>query len=170
MFNKNKNTNSTLGELVKNARKDKGLSARKLAELCDISHTEINNIESGLRTKPSILVLKCFEKHLELPFSKTAKLAGYSDETIKYGEEDIIVSYEMYDKKIENYRLEQEHMLHFIDIKRHLGMDIKDYFKDIHDYLKKQNNIDNDLLKKADNIETLLSNLEDKYNFFFKDK
>ena len=30
-----------LGDLIKKARKDKHLSARKLAELCDISHTEI---------------------------------------------------------------------------------------------------------------------------------
>lgn len=37
-----------LGDLIKKARKDKHLSARKLAELCDISHTEINNIERVL--------------------------------------------------------------------------------------------------------------------------
>lgn len=35
------------GEIVKKTRKDKNISARKLAELCDFSHTEINNIENG---------------------------------------------------------------------------------------------------------------------------
>ena len=39
----------TLGELVKKARKEKKISARKLAQLCDVSHTEINNIEKGIR-------------------------------------------------------------------------------------------------------------------------
>ena len=46
MLKKN-NSNETLGELIKSARKEKGLSARKLANLLNLSHTEINNIESG---------------------------------------------------------------------------------------------------------------------------
>ena len=33
-----------LGNLVKKAMEKKGLSARRLAELCNVSHTEINNI------------------------------------------------------------------------------------------------------------------------------
>ena len=53
-----KKTNETIADLVKNARKEKGLSARKLATLLNVSHTEINNIESGIRVKPSIIVLK----------------------------------------------------------------------------------------------------------------
>ena len=49
MFKKKNNEleiNNDIAILVKEARLKKGLSARKLAELCDISHTEINNIES----------------------------------------------------------------------------------------------------------------------------
>ena len=38
----------SIAELVKNARKEKKLSARQLAKLCDVSHTEINNIERVL--------------------------------------------------------------------------------------------------------------------------
>ena len=90
----------SIGELVKKARKEKKISARKLATLVGVSHTEINNIESGIRYKPSILVLKGFEKYLDIPFNKSAKLAGYSKETIEYGDDQIIVSYEMYDKKL----------------------------------------------------------------------
>ena len=81
----------TIAELVKIARKEKKISARKLASLVGVSHTEINNIESGFRVKPSILVLKGFEKYLDIPFKKTAKLAGYSNETIKYGDDEIIM-------------------------------------------------------------------------------
>ena len=75
-----KKTNETIADLVKNARKEKGLSARKLATLLNVSHTEINNIESGIRVKPSIIVLQGIEQYLDVPFSITAKLAGYSDE------------------------------------------------------------------------------------------
>ena len=46
MLNKKK-SDETLAELVRNTRKEKGLSARKLANLLNLSHTEINNIESG---------------------------------------------------------------------------------------------------------------------------
>ena len=45
---------NNIGELIKNAREEKGYSARELAKLCDISHTEISNIESGKRVKPAI--------------------------------------------------------------------------------------------------------------------
>ena len=81
MLKKN-NSELTLGELIKSARKEKGLSARKLANLLNISHTEINNMESGIRMKPSIIVLKGLEQYLDIPFKESAKLAGYSKETI----------------------------------------------------------------------------------------
>ena len=72
MLNKKK-SDETLAELVRNARKEKGLSARKLANLLNLSHTEINNIESGYRVKPSIIVLKGLEQFITNPlyFNKT---------------------------------------------------------------------------------------------------
>ena len=169
MLKKN-NSELTLGELIKSARKEKGQSARKLANLLDISHTEINNMESGIRMKPSIIVLKGLEQYLDIPFKESAKLAGYSKETIEYGEEEIIVSYEMYDKKIRDMKEEVKYAEFVIDQKRHLAMDIEDYFKDIHDYLKKQNNIDKELLKKADSIDKSLSEIEKKYESISKEK
>ena len=167
---KTKEKEISIAVLVKNARKEKGMSARKLAELVDVSHTEINNIESGIRIKPSIIVLKGFEKYLDIPFKISAKLSGYSDETIKYGEDQIIVSYEMYDKKIEEYRQEQKHMEYIIDLKRHIAMDAKEYFKDIQDFLNKQDNADKALLDKANAVEKFLSEIEKKYESPFKEK
>ena len=82
MLKKDK-SEETLAELIRNARKEKGLSARKLANLLNLSHTEINNIESGYRVKPSIIVLKGIEQYLGIPFSKTATLAGYSKEDLR---------------------------------------------------------------------------------------
>lgn len=160
----------TIANLVKNARKQKKISARKLATLVGVSHTEINNIESGFRVKPSILVLKGFEKYLDIPFQKTAKLAGYSNETIKYGDDEIIVSYEMYDKKLNEYKDEIKHLEYIVDLKRHNAMDISDYFKEIHDYLNKQKDIDKTLLDKANSIENLLSEIEKKYESIYKEK
>ena len=169
MFKK-KEKEVSIAVLVKNARKEKGMSARKLAELVDVSHTEINNIESGFRVKPSIIVLKGFEKYLDIPFKKTAKLAGYSNETIKYGDDEIIVSYEMYDKKLNEYKEEIKHMKYIIDLKRHIAMDTSEYFKEIHNYLNKQDNIDKSLLDKADSIERYLSEIEKKYESILKEK
>ena len=63
----------SIAELVKNARKEKKLSARQLAKLCDVSHTEINNIEKGVREKPALLTLKAFEKYLDLDFKEREK-------------------------------------------------------------------------------------------------
>lgn len=165
-----KKSNNELGMLMIEARKKKRLSARKLANLLNLSHTEINNIEKGYRTKPSIIVLKGLEQYLDIPFSKSAKLVGYSKETIKFGEEKIIVSYEMYDKKIQEIKEGLKYAEFIIDQKRHVAMDTKEYFKDIHEYLKKDKNIDKDLLKKADSIEKYLSEIERKYESILKEK
>ena len=169
MLNKKK-SDETLAELVRNARKEKGLSARKLANLLNLSHTEINNIESGYRVKPSIIVLKGLEQYLGIPFSKSAKIVGYSKETIKYGEDEIIVSYEMYDKKIKEFKEEIRNAENTIELKRHIAMDTSEYFKEIHNYLNKQDNIDKSLLDKADSIERYLSEIEKKYESILKEK
>ena len=166
----NVKTDETFAELMKKARKERGLSARKLANLLNLSHTEINNIEKGFRVRPSILVLKGIEQYLGIPFTKSAKLVGYSDETIKYGEDEIIVSYEMYDKKIKQIKKEMEYAEFLIEQKRHIAMDIEEYFKVIHDYLKKQKKIDESILKKADSIELFLSQIERKYENLYREK
>ena len=160
----------TIAELVRTARKSKKISARKLASLVGVSHTEINNIESGFRVKPSILVLKGFEKYLDIPFTKTAKLAGYSNDTIKYGDGEIIVSYEIYDKKLNEYKEEIKHMQYIIDLKRHIAMDINEQFKNIHNYLNEQSDINKKLLDSANSIERYLSEIEKKYESILKEK
>ena len=153
-----------ISRLVKDARIEKGYSARELAKMCDISHTEINNIESGNRVKPAILTLKAFEKYLGLDFKKTAKLVGYSDETIEYTDDSIIVSYEKFDKKLNEFELEKKELMFKIDQKRHLGMDIKVYFDEIYNYLNSMDNVDIRLKNKADSINKMLSLLINEHN------
>lgn len=148
-----------ISRLVKDARTEKGYSARELAKMCDISHTEINNIERGNRVKPAILTLKTFEKYLGLDFKKTAKLVGYSDETIEYTDDGIIVSYEKFDKKLNEFELEKKELMFMIDQKRHLGMNIKEYFDEIYNYLNSLDNVDINVLKKSKKLYKLLDNI-----------
>ena len=124
-----------IGELIKNAREEKGYSARELAKLCDISHTEISNIEKGQRVKPAILTLKAFEKYLDLDFKELASMVGYSPDTIEYGDNNIIVSYDRYDKKIKEFELEKDFLEKLLIVKKHLAVDIKEYYDPIYDYL-----------------------------------
>ena len=118
-----------ISKLVKEARISKGYSARVLAKLCDISHTEINNIEKGERVRPAILTLKAFEKYLDLDFKELATLVGYSKDTIEYVDNNIIVSYERYDKKVREFESAKQILLHEINKKRHLGLDCQHFFR-----------------------------------------
>lgn len=159
-----------ISNLVKEARKEKGYSARELAKLCDISHTEINNIEKGQRVRPAILTLKCFEKYLDLDFKELARLVGYSEETIKYGDEDIIVSFERYDKKLKEFNEIKDGLLFEIEKKRHLGIDAKEEIDNIEEYIKKNKITDKDLLKSLNNIKKYLDEITKEYDqFWLKD-
>ena len=149
-----------IGELIKNAREEKGYSARELAKLCDISHTEISHVEKGQSVKPAILTLKAFEKYLDLDFKELASMVGYSPDTIEYGDNNIIVSYDRYDKKIKEFELEKDFLEKLLIVKKHLAVDIKEYYDPIYDYLQKQDNVDEDLLKKAQAIYKFLDDLK----------
>lgn len=72
------------GEFLKNLRKEKGLSQRQLADLCNISNTEISRIESGERQKPSPNILKAIAPHLEISYGELMTKAGYIEETIDH--------------------------------------------------------------------------------------
>lgn len=160
----------TLGELVKKARKDKKLSARKLAELCEVSHTEINNIEKGIRVRPAVLTLKGFEKYLGLDYAQLCRLVGYSEDTIKYGDENIIVSYEKYDKILQDYRREIEHVAFLCESKRRLGMEIKEDFDEINKYIDSLNDVPIEVKKIIKRIYTDLEKLDLKYESLMQEK
>ena len=163
-----------ISKLVKEARISKGYSARELAKLCDISHTEINNIEKGERVRPAILTLKAFEKYLDLDFKELATLVGYSKDTIEYGDNNIIVSYERYDKKVREFESAKQILLHEINKKRHLGLDIKECFDELTKLLENDNKMDNKTEKLINNINRLFDYLINEYdssieNFILKD-
>ena len=151
-------------KLVKEARVDKGLSARQLAKLCDVSHTEINNIEKGTRVKPALLVLKGFEKYLDLDFKTIAKMVGYSDEAIDYAEDEIIISFEKYNKKLDEFSNIKKELLFEIDKRRHLGLDLKENFVVVKDFIKDLPDVDPDIMKKIDNMDKLFIDLNEEFS------
>ena len=163
MFNKESNK-ETFGKMVKDARISKGYSARELAKLCDISHTEINNIEKGGRVRPAILTLKAFEKYLDLDFKKIARMVGYSEELVEHSDNNIIVTYERYYKKVQQYEYAKQIILHEADKKRHLGIDLQDYIGDLEKHLKKTNKLDETSKKLFKNINELIGYLKLEYD------
>lgn len=71
-----------LGAYIQEKRKEKGLSIRRLAELADISHTEVKRIEDGLRKQTSPQVLRSIATALAVPYEELMAVAGYIDEPI----------------------------------------------------------------------------------------
>lgn len=69
-----------LGTYIKEKRAEKGLSIRRLAELADISHTEVKRIEDGLRKQTSPQVLRSIASALGVPYEELMAAAGYIDE------------------------------------------------------------------------------------------
>ena len=159
-----------LGELVRKARKERKLSARKLAELCEVSHTEINNIEKGIRMRPAVLTLKGFEKYLGLDYAQLCRLVGYSEDTIKYGDENIIVSYEKYDQIIQDYRREIDHVAYLVEAKRRLGIDIKENFDEIDKYIETLKDVPESVKKNIRTIYDDLEKLDYKYESLMQER
>lgn len=71
---------NNLGKYIHDIRTAKNLSTRKLAELAQISHTEIHRIENGERKNPSLSVLKSISLALSVNFTDIIRVAGYIDE------------------------------------------------------------------------------------------
>ena len=69
-----------LGEILKERRKEKGLSKNKLAQYVGISQPEVTRIENGIRTIPNIVTLIYFCEVLDLDFIELLKVTGFVDE------------------------------------------------------------------------------------------
>jgi Predicted transcription factor, homolog of eukaryotic MBF1 len=74
----------TIGELIRNARKEKNMTQRKLGELCGINEANIRKYESG-RQKPKIETIKKIADALQIPIIAllpgpvAAKMVEYED-------------------------------------------------------------------------------------------
>lgn len=74
-----------LGSYIKEKRIEQDLSIRKLAELADISHTEIKRIEDGIRKQPSPQVIRAISAALHAPYEEMMAAAGYIDRSSSEG-------------------------------------------------------------------------------------
>lgn len=72
---------SNLGEFIAEHRLAKKFSSRKLAEIANISHTEVHRLENGERKKPSPPVLKAIANALGVSFEEIMQASGYMDDT-----------------------------------------------------------------------------------------
>lgn len=71
---------SQLGKFILDHRTSKKLSRRKLGEMADISHTEIQRIENGIRKNPSPPVLRAIAVSLGVKYEDIMTAAGYIDQ------------------------------------------------------------------------------------------
>lgn len=55
-----------LGNVIKNTRKQKGLTQNEFASLCGITRTYLSQIESNLK-EPNLSTLKTISKNLKVP-------------------------------------------------------------------------------------------------------
>lgn len=70
-----------LGKFIAEHRTAKKLSSRKLAEIANISHTEVHRLENGERKNPSPPVLKSIAHALGVSFEEIMQASGYMDNT-----------------------------------------------------------------------------------------
>ena len=68
---------ANLAAFISEKRAGRGFSLRKLAELSDVSHTEIKRIEDGLRKQPSPAVLRSISVALGVSYEEIMEVAGY---------------------------------------------------------------------------------------------
>ena len=72
-----------LGQILKNARIEKGYTTRSLAELSTlVSNAEISMLENAKRGKPDPIILKTLAKILDLDYIELFQLIGYIDESV----------------------------------------------------------------------------------------
>jgi transcriptional regulator with XRE-family HTH domain len=111
-------TNRKIGELIKKAREEKGLSQRQVAIKAGVSHSYLAAVERGVEHRPSPDWLKKVAKALDLNYENLLELAGYlereEEPALIYGfnfedltEEDILLLQKMADELRERRRKER---------------------------------------------------------------
>lgn len=68
--------NKTVGQMIAEAREKKGLSKNQLAELANVSHTEIARIETGERAVPNPKTLRKISQFIDVNYNDLMYAAG----------------------------------------------------------------------------------------------
>lgn len=66
----------TIGEVIAEARENKGLSQRQLAKMANINNSELSKIESGIRKEPSPKILRKISTIIDVNYSDLMYLIG----------------------------------------------------------------------------------------------
>lgn len=135
--------NKTVGEIITEARENKGLSKNQLAEMAKVSHTEIARIESGEREIPNPKTLRKISKYIGVNYNDLLYASGLGAKI----------------NPLNPYLLE-----HYSNLK---GQDLKDALINIEKAIKNNEIVIESLKKNLDNIadedknNVLLDTIED---------
>ena len=77
------NENISVGQMIEQAREEKGLSKRELSRLAKISDTELARIESGEREIPNPKTLRKISKHIGVNYNDLMYSAGLGFQVTK---------------------------------------------------------------------------------------
>ena len=66
----------TVGEVIAQARENKGLSQRQLAKIANINNSELSKIESGIRKEPSPKILRKISTVIDVNYSDLMYMIG----------------------------------------------------------------------------------------------
>lgn len=66
----------TVGEVIAEARENKGLSQRQLAKIANINNSELSKIESGIRKEPSPKILRKISPIIDVNYSDLMYMIG----------------------------------------------------------------------------------------------
>lgn len=72
-----------VGELIQKGREDNNLSMRQLAELANVSHSDISRIESGEREVPNPKVLRKISKYIGINYNDLMYASGLGAQVSK---------------------------------------------------------------------------------------
>ncbi|SHS05065.1 XRE family transcriptional regulator [Mycobacteroides abscessus subsp. abscessus] len=101
------------GEELRQLRKEKGLSIRKLSELSGVAHSYLSQVETGKRGIPKVETLEKIAAGLDIPSIDLLVRAGYIDPDdyvkMKNEEDDIEWS-------LEEQRQEREQNTSYLDL------------------------------------------------------
>jgi len=67
----------TVGDLIKNARRNLGLTYEELAIFCEMAPSHLYKIETARIKKPHLRTLKILADYLSLDFSQLMEISGY---------------------------------------------------------------------------------------------
>lgn len=87
----------TIADFIKGKREEKGFSQRQLADLCNISNSELWQIETGKRKKVQPSILQAIAPHIGVTYEELMKIAGYFPDSyeITYIDEEEMPPYYM---------------------------------------------------------------------------